>query len=147
MKHTPSGYLRPATPSQNGVHRKPVLRRQRSTALLDFDDEVKDITTGGKKKKKPRYYDPLNSTIPKPWLQHKDRKELWSRLLTYSFILLGAICSALTCYRGAKSVKFVGNVCLVLDEDFSSSTLNDKVWFHEVDMGGFGYVFQSHPTS
>ena len=53
-------------------------------------------------------------------------------------MLLGLVLSGLVCFTGAKSVKFVGNVCLVLDEDFSSTTLNDKIWVHEVDMGGFG---------
>ena len=31
----------------------------------------------------------------------------------------------------------VGNVCLVLDEEFSNG-IDSNIWFHEVSMSGFG---------
>jgi beta-glucanase (GH16 family) len=38
------------------------------------------------------------------------------------------------------------NYCPVLDDDFSSGTLNPKVWTQEVEVGGFGFVRLSIQT-
>ncbi|TDL18550.1 concanavalin A-like lectin/glucanase [Rickenella mellea] len=75
--------------------------------------------------------------IPKPWLQRKDPYDRIAYLVTASATLLGVVCAALLCFFGARSVPKVGNLCLVMDENFDTfDTLN--VWRHEVDLGGFG---------
>jgi hypothetical protein len=83
----------------------------------------------------------LSGEITKPWLGKKDKSARISYILTYSVFLIGVIGSAVRCYFGWKNVELIGRTCLVLDEDFSGSELDSSVWLHEVDMGGFGWVF------
>lgn len=52
-------------------------------------------------------------------------------------MILGAGAAAAICYMGAKSVRLVGNVCLILDEEFDNG-IDTNIWFHEVSMSGFG---------
>jgi len=90
----------------------------------------------------------LSETDPliKPWLDEK--KDPYARLAyitTYTVIFLGLVGSAVRIYFGYKSIPLLtGNLCLVLDEDFSGGEdgvfgQNGK-FFREVDMGGFGSV-------
>ncbi|KAI5116894.1 hypothetical protein M0805_004162 [Coniferiporia weirii] len=95
--------------------RKPAVRRLKSTAILDTD----------------------TNPIEKPWLRDSDPRKRISYLLTMSCMLLGAVAGAALCFFGARGIMFVGDVCLVMDEDFSSG-LNTTRWAREVSMGGFG---------
>ena len=53
-------------------------------------------------------------------------------------MFLGAVAGAVVCVFGVKDLKFVdGDVCLILDEDFSEG-FDENIWFREVEMGGFG---------
>ena len=47
--------------------------------------------------------------------------------------------SALALLVNMSKMEKLGNLCLVLDDDFDNG-LDRNIWFHEVDMGGFGYV-------
>ena len=75
--------------------------------------------------------------IAKPWVGKKDIRARISYWLTWLGIFLGAAAAAAVCYTGARGVRMVGNVCLVLDEEFSNG-IDSNIWFHEVSMSGFG---------
>jgi hypothetical protein len=90
-------------------------KRNQSTALLDLD----------------------NNPLEKPWMKKKDPRATISWWLTVSMTFLGAVGGALMCLFGVRDLKFVGDVCIVLDEDFSSG-LDENIWLREVDMSGFG---------
>ena len=61
------------------------------------------------------------------------------RALTISIIIFGALLSVLHCYLGYKKINFIGNVCLIMDEDFSNG-LDHSRWQANISMGGFGFV-------
>ncbi|KLO19430.1 concanavalin A-like lectin/glucanase [Schizopora paradoxa] len=75
--------------------------------------------------------------IEKPWLAKRDMREYISWVLTWSMMLFCAGAAAVMCLLDARNVKMMGDLCLVLHDDFDNG-LNRDVWFHEVDMGGFG---------
>lgn len=91
--------------------------RFKSTALLDIDSN-------------PLY---------KPWANKKDFLSYVSYWLTWSMILFMGGASALALLVNMSKMEKLGNLCLVLDDDFDNG-LDRNIWFHEVDMGGFGYV-------
>lgn len=83
------------------------------------------------------------TTLDKPWVTTKDPYARIAYLLTYSVAFLGIAASAVRCYFGYKSVPLItGNLCMVLDEDFTSDTDTtfgpNGNWFREVQLGGFG---------
>ena len=89
----------------------------KSTAMLDLD----------------------RSPIYKPWLKHNDFLEYVSYWLTISMVLFMASASALVMLVNLAQMDNVGDLCLVLHDDFENG-LDRNTWFHEVDMGGFGCV-------
>ena len=89
----------------------------KSTALLDLD----------------------RNPIYKPWLKKKDFLEYVSYWLTIAMILFMASASALLILVKLSQMDTVGDLCLVLDDDFEFG-LDRNTWFHEADMGGFGCV-------
>lgn len=85
------------------------------------------------------------STLDKPWVTTKDPYARIAYFLTYSVAFLGIAASALRFYFGYKSVPLInGNLCMVLDEDFTSDTDTtfgpNGNWVREVQLGGFGSV-------
>lgn len=81
----------------------------------------------------------LTGTIHKPWIGEKDVYARVAYWLTYGVAFLGAVGSALLCYFGWKDVPRVGNLCLIMEDNFDKFD-NSYTWTREVDMGGFGYV-------
>lgn len=74
----------------------------------------------------------------KPWLnEKKDPREKWTRIIPWIAITIGFIVVAALVYVGYSSVQ-TNTFCPVLDETFSSGTLDAKVWTKEVEVGGFG---------
>lgn len=68
-----------------------------------------------------------------------------ARYITLLCILLGIAGAGLLCFSGVKEVRSSllneKSLCLVLDEDWSSSSggdLNGDRWQREVELGGFG---------
>ena len=54
-------------------------------------------------------------------------------------VLLGlAVTGVLIYLQIASTINY--NFCSVLDDDFSSGTLNPTIWTIEQEVGGFGYV-------
>ncbi|KZV75015.1 glycoside hydrolase family 16 protein [Peniophora sp. CONT] len=76
--------------------------------------------------------------ISKPWASGKNAHSKISYFLTYAMILVGVGLGVLRCYTGWKGVQMLGNVCLVMDEQFLTGQLDSSIWAHEVDLGGFG---------
>ncbi|KAH8105318.1 concanavalin A-like lectin/glucanase domain-containing protein [Cristinia sonorae] len=79
----------------------------------------------------------LTGPISKPWIGEKDiygRLAYWT---TYGVALIGLVGSVLLCYFGWKNVPRVGNLCLIMEDNFEKFD-TDYTWSHEVDMSGFG---------
>lgn len=83
----------------------------------------------------------LTGEIDKPWITKKDTMGRLSYCITIGVILLGLLASALRCWSDWRGVQMIGNLCLVMEDQFDGSDLDtDAVWMREADMGGFGYV-------
>lgn len=80
--------------------------------------------------------------VEKPWLEKKDPKEKWVTILPIVGIIIGLGISGFLVWDGLRSVVH-HNYCNVMDEDFSSGSLDTNVWTKEVQVGGFGYVSSS----
>jgi hypothetical protein len=80
----------------------------------------------------------LSGEITKPWMGKKDKAARISYFLTYSMLLLGIALAALRCYTGWRSVPLLGKLCLVMEDDFNSDSLDTNNWMFEVDLGGYG---------
>ncbi|PPR00634.1 hypothetical protein CVT24_005480 [Panaeolus cyanescens] len=76
----------------------------------------------------------------KPWLQRPQKGERASYFLTLSFLFLGIAGAAILCWRGVADVLLLdeSKLCLVMDDDFSSESLNTDNWSLDVQLGGFG---------
>ncbi|EMD36207.1 glycoside hydrolase family 16 protein [Gelatoporia subvermispora B] len=96
------------------------------------------------KKTKP----PLPSTMlpqklskeDKPWLEKKDWRERASWWFTLCLMFVGAGGGAILCYFGFRGVNILKDdqICLVMEDDFSGSSLDTSMWTLDVEMGGFG---------
>lgn len=77
----------------------------------------------------------------KPWLATKPsgriRLSWWLTLLCF---ILGVGGGAVVCYFGWTDVRMLqdADLCPVLNEDFSSGSLNTNTWNTDVELGGFG---------
>lgn len=77
-------------------------------------------------------------SIEKPWLtSHKDTKQKWQTIIPMVGLFLGLALGAYMVYNGWQSIP-VHQYCSVYEDDFSSGTLNTKVWTKEAEVGGFG---------
>lgn len=79
----------------------------------------------------------LTGEIEKPWLTEKDVYGRLAYWLTYAVALIGIVGSALRCYFAWKDVPRVGNLCLIMEDNFDTFD-TQNTWTHEVDMSGFG---------
>lgn len=98
---------------------KPKKGKFKSNALLDIDTVALD----------------------KPWLGgKKEALGYVSYWLTWSMVLFMAGASALITLVDLNKIRYIGDLCMVLEDNFDNG-IDRSIWFHEVDMGGFGYVF------
>jgi hypothetical protein len=67
----------------------------------------------------------------------KDPKEKWLTIIPLSGIGLGIVITGLLIFLQVGFKKSY-NYCPVLDDDFSTGTLNPSIWTKEVTVGGFG---------
>ncbi|TEB25062.1 concanavalin A-like lectin/glucanase [Coprinellus micaceus] len=76
----------------------------------------------------------------KPWTKKREAYTLRSYFSTLFFVFLGAAGAAALCYFGYASVPLLdeSRLCMVLDESFSSGSLDEGTWNREVQLGGFG---------
>lgn len=75
------------------------------------------------------------SEYPKPWLEHKDPRLKWERIIFWGSIVVGVLIGALLCFLSYRSVSNF-EYCLVLEDNFE--TLDKNTWNFEVQRGGFG---------
>lgn len=86
----------------------------------------------------------------KPWLATRPPRTRLSYAITLLCIIAGLGGAALLCYTGVRGVPLLdpNSLCLVLDEEFDSSTLDTSTWTRDVELGGFGNgEFQMTTTS
>ncbi|KZV93954.1 concanavalin A-like lectin/glucanase [Exidia glandulosa HHB12029] len=76
--------------------------------------------------------------LPKPWLEVPDPRVRTSWWITVFLALVGVGLSALLVFNGIRTLPRIGNVCLVLDEEFDGPSLDTSIWTREVNMDGFG---------
>lgn len=81
----------------------------------------------------------LTSSPLKPWIGDKDTYMRVAYWLTYAVALVGVGVSIAQCFISWRNVKRVGNLCLIMEDNFDTFD-TDYTWTHDVDMGGFGYV-------
>ena len=111
----------------------PVLARR---ATVHESTSTSRVSIAAPKTKRPRST-MLTSNIEKPWIGKRETYATVSYFLTYGVALIGAVGSALLCYFGWRNVPRVGNLCLVMEDNFDTFD-TQHTWQHEVDMGGFG---------
>ena len=84
------------------------------------------------------------SKLEKPWLDKKDKAPRIAYITTYAVMMLGVAGSVIKGYFDWKTTPVLsGNLCPVLDEDFSGSSDvfgDNGLFMREVDMSGFGCV-------
>lgn len=80
------------------------------------------------------------SASEKPWLSKKEPGATLSYFITVICILLGIGGAAVLCWQGFISELKLdpSNLCLVLDENFDGTSLDQSVWSYDVELGGFG---------
>lgn len=81
----------------------------------------------------------LTGEIEKPWTKEKNVYVRLSYYITWAVAMIGVVGGALRCYFGWKQVPRVGNLCLIMQDDFDTFDTTNT-WTREVDMGGFGSV-------
>jgi hypothetical protein len=86
---------------------------------------------------------PLNTPVPKPWLLERPppraRLSWW---LTFLCALLGIVGAAAICWDGIRSVRRLdyNQLCLVMEDNFDSDTIDEGWWSRDIGLGGFGLV-------
>ncbi|TFY58030.1 hypothetical protein EVJ58_g6670 [Rhodofomes roseus] len=78
----------------------------------------------------------LTGEIEKPWTSDKDVYVRISWWVTLAVAMIGVIGGAIRCYFGWRDVPRVGNLCLIMQDDFN--TFDQNIWTRDVEMGGFG---------
>ncbi|KDR70270.1 hypothetical protein GALMADRAFT_76355 [Galerina marginata CBS 339.88] len=76
----------------------------------------------------------------KPWLAKSEPRSRISYFITLFFLFLGIGGAAVLCFLGVSQVDILdpNDLCLVLDDEFSGSSLDTTVWTPDVELGGFG---------
>lgn len=117
------------------------LRSPTETVIGSPDPTQKSLMKG-----KERTYFKSNALLDldrkplcKPWIGKKDFLAYVSYWLTWSMVLFMASTAALSILVSMSKLEEVGDLCLILDDNFDKG-LDRNTWFHEVDMGGFGFV-------
>lgn len=119
-------------PYQSDIKPRPPLRGRSSTWTSYASTQINEPLLKSENPDTPE-------GIEKPWLSKREPLAKTGRALTISIIIFGALLSVLHCYLGYKKINFIGNVCLIMDEDFSNG-LDHSRWQANISMGGFGFV-------
>jgi hypothetical protein len=75
-------------------------------------------------------------TIQKPWTEKKCPKKKWHTIFPLLGVGLGVALVALECWQGLSTV--VNHKYCPVYEEFSSGSLDPKIWAKEAETGGFG---------
>ena len=87
--------------------------------------------------KKPMRSTMLSGAIEKPWLTDKDARMTLAYWIVYAMALLGVAGGAVRCYFAWAQTLHLGNLCLVMEDNFDSFD-TQNTWTQEVTMSGFG---------
>ncbi|EJF59429.1 concanavalin A-like lectin/glucanase [Dichomitus squalens] len=79
----------------------------------------------------------LTGKIEKPWLTEKDTRLTLAYWIVYFVAFLGVAGGAIRCYFAWKQTLHLGNLCLVMEDNFDTFDL-ENTWTQEVTMSGFG---------
>ncbi|KAF1992474.1 glycoside hydrolase family 16 protein [Aulographum hederae CBS 113979] len=71
----------------------------------------------------------------KPWMDEKNPKKKWERIIFWVCIGIGFVIGALICYFNYVSVSNF-QYCLVMEDNFQ--TIDESAWSYEIQRGGFG---------
>ncbi|CDO70155.1 Glycoside Hydrolase Family 16 protein [Trametes cinnabarina] len=108
----------------------------RHNVIHDCKDSLRPSLTAPHAKRMTRSSMLINA-VEKPWLTEKDAKATLSYWLVYLMAFVGLAVSAVRCYFTWMSTLRIGNICLVLEDNFDTFD-TENVWMHEVSMSGFG---------
>lgn len=123
-----------ASPSGSGTN-TPMSKRSRPilsacTSTMDLGGRTPYFAS---RRKRPE-------DVPRPWMQNKKDKKIgtiWHWLLPVIGATIGCAGAAVkTWHASTETPRFA--MCQVLDEDFSSGTLNPDIWSYDIQTGGFG---------
>ena len=70
-------------------------------------------------------------------MTEKDRMATLSHWVVYFVAFLGIAGGAIRCYFTWKQTLHLGNLCLVMEDNFDTFD-TQNTWTHEVSMSGFG---------
>lgn len=88
--------------------------------------------------------------LDKPWLARNRptrRCEIASWWVTVIAIIMGLLGAAALCFEQWQTVNILtdSQLCLVMQDDFTGSSIDSDYWTLDVELGGFGFVY--HPFS
>ena len=95
---------------------------------------VLSLIIDGKVRPSPR------DILQDPWIKEKESRVRWSWWLTFLMCWIGVGCSGIVIYFGWTGVHQIldSDLCLVLDDEFNSGSLDTSVWTRDIELGGFG---------
>ena len=105
------------------------------------DSETSDSTgvrNGGTLTPKKRSAMPstlIKGPVEKPWLKKKDPWERASWWITVLLFIVGILAAAVLCFFGYREVPHLGNICLVMADDFDGLDTSNT-WTRDVELGG-----------
>lgn len=79
-------------------------------------------------------------SLEKPWKNQKDPKEKWVTIIPIFGVVLGLIVSGILIWDGLRTVTN-HTYCLKYEDNFQSG-LNENVWTREIELGGYGCVYE-----
>ncbi|EJD54404.1 concanavalin A-like lectin/glucanase [Auricularia subglabra TFB-10046 SS5] len=81
----------------------------------------------------------VTGEIDKPWLKRKDRWLQAAWWVTVLLWFLGVVGTAILCFFTYRNIPHLPkDLCLVMNEQFSSNSIDSNNWNHEVSVSGFG---------
>jgi hypothetical protein len=98
---------------------------------------IQTSTGGGGKYFRSRRIKKVEGQAPPKFKKDPKEKFLW--IIPLSGLLLGIVITGLLIYLKIGRLSSY-SYCSVLNDDFSSGTLNPSIWTAEQEVGGYGYV-------
>lgn len=80
----------------------------------------------------------LTGEVEKQWKTKSNSQMRIAYWITYAAAAFGIVSGFLRCFFGWRSVPRLGNLCLVMEDEFD--TFNKDIWSYDIDLSGFGYV-------
>ena len=147
IREGPRGIARSRRSSVNGHVRNsgmspPAMPRRATVLFGDGADGSAGTLLAPPRAAKRQRSSMLLGEVAKPWVTDKDFYGRLSYWLTVSVAVLGIIGSGIRVYFSWAQSPRVGNLCLVMEDNFDTFD-TAYTWFQEVDMSGFGCVRSS----